>query len=176
MGEPVPVREGRTCSEFSMRDQCTDPQFVDSKTYRLIIAVNGQVPGPTLIVHEEQIVIINVKNNLTTEGISIHWHGLHQMNTPWMDGVAQVTQCQINPFSTFRYIYQARPSGTFWYHSHSGGQRTDGLFGALIVRESTERMNTVQHELQPYGLHDFVDLPNKHTLTLLDWQEDCFGI
>ena len=73
MGEPVPVREGRTCSEFSMRDQCTDPQFVDSKTYRLIIAVNGQVPGPNIIVHEEQTVIINVKNNLTTEGVSIHW-------------------------------------------------------------------------------------------------------
>ena len=66
--------------------------FVDSKTYRLIIAVNGQVPGPNIIVHEEQTVIINVKNNLTTEGVSIHWHGLHQMNTPWMDGVGQVTQ------------------------------------------------------------------------------------
>ena len=172
-GEPVPVSEGRACSNFAMRDQCTDPQFVDGKTYRLIIAVNGQVPGPTIIVHEEQIVVINVKNNLTTEGISIHWHGLHQMNTPWMDGVGQVTQCQIDPFSTFRYIYRARPSGTFWYHSHSGGQRIDGFFGALIVKESTERMNTVQQELQPYGLHNFVDLPNKHTLTLLDWQKEA---
>ena len=171
-GEPEPVRKGRICSNYANTENCTDPQFVDGKTYRAIIAVNGQVPGPTFIVHEEQFVIMNVKNNLTTEDLSIHWHGLHQMGTPWMDGVGQITQCPIGPSTTFRYIYRARPSGTFWYHSHSGGQRTDGVFGALIVKESAVRMNTTQTLLEPYGLSNFIDLPNKHTMTLLDWQEE----
>ena len=92
----MPLQTNRTCS---IRDstKCTNPQFVDGKTYRSAIAVYGQIPGPTLIVHEGQTVVIHVHNNLTTEGISIHWHGMHQKGTPWIDGVGQVTQCQITP-------------------------------------------------------------------------------
>lgn len=39
---------------------------------------------------------ITVKNNLTNfNGTSIHWHGIRQHNTNWMDGVAGVTECPI---------------------------------------------------------------------------------
>ncbi|XP_067019270.1 uncharacterized protein [Acropora muricata] len=172
-GKPTPLQTDRTCS---MQDitKCTYPQFVDGKTYRLAIAVNGQIPGPTLIAHEGQTVVIHVHNNLTIEGISIHWHGIHQKGTPWMDGVGQVTQCQIGPQTSFSYMYTASPSGTFWYHSHSGAQRTDGLYGALIVKERPERMEQVQTELQKHGVHvPFEDIPDKHTLTLLDWQHEA---
>ena len=92
--------------------------------------------------------------------ISIHWHGQHQINTNFMDGVGLVTQCPIQPGSSFRYIFRANPSGTFWYHSHMGSQRAYGLFGALIVKE----MN----------LHypiAFRDDPASHTMTLMDWYE-----
>ncbi|PFX15861.1 Laccase-16 [Stylophora pistillata] len=65
-GIPLPLQSNRTCSTLD-RAKCTYPQFVDGKTYRLAIAVNGQIPGPTLIVHEGQRVIIHVHNNLTTE-------------------------------------------------------------------------------------------------------------
>ena len=136
------------------------------------IAVNGQIPGPTLIVHEEQRVVIHVHNNLTSEGISIHWHGMHQKGTPWMDGVGQVTQCQIGPSSSFSYEYIARPSGTFWYHSHSGAQRTDGFYGALIVKESLRRRKQIRKRL-PKKYRNFKDLPDQHTLTLLDWQHEA---
>ena len=102
--------------------------FVDGKTYRTVIGVNGQIPGPTIIVHEEQMVVIHVHNNLTTDGIFIHWYGLHQVGTPWMDGVGQLIQCHIEASSSFSYIYKASPSGTFWYRSHSETQRTDGLY------------------------------------------------
>ena len=122
-GTPKPLQTSKTCANLDTAE-CTDPQFVDGKTYRLAIAVNGQIPGPTLVVHEMQVVKIVVQNNLTIEGISIHWHGMHQIGTPWMDGVGQVTQCQIGPSENFTYIYTASPSGTFWYHSHSGAQRT----------------------------------------------------
>ena len=168
-GKPTPL-QNRTCSTQD-NTNCTYPQFVDGKTYRLAVAVNGQIPGPTLIVHEGQTVVIHVHNNLTTEGISIHWHGMHQRGTPWMDGVGQVTQCQIGPSSSFSYVYTARPSGTFWYHSHSGAQRTDGFFGALIVKETPLRMKEIRKELQEHG--EFEDLPDKHTLTLLDWQHEA---
>ena len=169
-GTPMPLQTDRKCSTQDST-KCTYPQFVDGKTFRLAIAVNGQIPGPTLIVHEGQTVVVHVHNNLTTEGISIHWHGMHQRGTPWMDGVGQVTQCQIGPSSSFSYMYTARPSGTFWYHSHSGAQRTDGFFGALIVKETPSGMKEIRHKLREHG--KFEDLPDKHTLTLLDWQHEA---
>ena len=85
-GTPLPLQPNRECSNIT-NINCTDPQFVDGKTYRLAIAVNGQIPGPTLVVHEGQEVEVHVQNNLTSEGISIHWHGMHQRGTPWMDMV-----------------------------------------------------------------------------------------
>ena len=171
-GEPVALQANRSCSALTNAD-CTYPQFVDGSTYRLAIAVNGLIPGPTLIVHENQAVVIHVHNNLTSEGISIHWHGMHQRGTPWMDGVGQVTQCPIGPQSSFSYRYIAYPSGTFWYHSHIGTQRTDGFYGALIVKESPERMARIQALLRTKGVYDtFEDLPDQHTLSFLDWQEE----
>ena len=169
-GSPTPLQDDRTCSTQDSA-KCTYPQFVDGKTYRLVIAVNGLIPGPTLIVHEGQTVEVHVHNNLTTEGISIHWHGMHQRGTPWMDGVGQVTQCQIGPSSTFTYVYKAEPAGTFWYHSHSGAQRTDGFFGGLVVKESPEKMTQIRDKLHRHRA--FEDLPDQHTLTLLDWQHEA---
>ena len=171
LGTPQPLQTDRSCATLDSSN-CTNPQFVDGKTYRMGIAVNGQIPGPTLIVHEEQRVVIHVHNNLTSEGISIHWHGMHQKGTPWMDGVGQVTQCQIGPSSSFSYEYTARPSGTFWYHSHSGAQRTDGFYGALIVKESLRRRRQIRKRL-PKKYRNFTDLPDHHTLTLLDWQHEA---
>ena len=172
-GTPTPLQTGRECSNLT-NTNCTNPQFMDGKTYRLVIAVNGQIPGPTLIVHEGQEVEIHVQNNLASEGISIHWHGMHQKGTPWMDGVGQVTQCPIGPQSSFSYRYIASPSGTFWYHSHSGAQRTDGFYGALIVKETPKRIEKIQTELQAHGVDgEFEDLPDQHTLTFLDWQQEA---
>lgn len=161
----------RGCANLSAN--CIDAHFVDGKTYRLAIAVNGLIPGPTLIADEGQEVTINVENRLASEGISVHWHGIHQINTPWMDGVGLITQCPINPESSFRYWFRATPSGTFWYHSHTGAQRTDGLFGALIIREDSSRKETIRQELIKFRIGQFEDLPEQHTLTLLDWQQEA---
>ena len=160
------------CSDLSNTD-CTDAHFVDGKTYRLAIAVNGLIPGPTLIVYEGQEVTVNVENRLASEGTSIHWHGINQTNTPSMDGAVFITQCPINPGSSFHYRFEATPSGTFWYHSHTGAQRTDGLFGALIVKENPSRKETIQQEFNEFGIGEFEDLPGQHTITLLDWQQEA---
>ena len=63
---------------------CSIPMIVDGRTYRMYIAVNGQIPGPTLIVTEGQKVHVDVYNQLTNEGLTIHWHGMHQKESPYM--------------------------------------------------------------------------------------------
>ncbi|XP_062597128.1 uncharacterized protein LOC134258593 isoform X2 [Saccostrea cucullata] len=102
---------------------------------RVVIVANGSLPGPTITVFEDQTLVVHVKNKLYSDTVSIHWHGLPQKGTPYMDGVGFVTQCPINPGQTFTYTFKARPSGTYWYHSHVGAQRAKGLYGALIIKE-----------------------------------------
>ena len=148
---------------------CSDPFAVDGYTFRSFIAVNGRIPGPTLIVSQYQLVKVNVINRLASESISIHWHGMHQRNSNWMDGVAHVTQCGIPPLANFTYIFNASQYGTHWYHSHSGAQRTDGLFGALIVNERND--DNIEEVMAQVSVSRIIDLPGEHTLTLLDWQK-----
>ena len=151
------------CAEIPMDDRrCTPPATVDAATYRPYLAINGLFPGPDLIVYENQTLNILVVNRLEQETVSMHWHGLHQNNTPWMDGVDHVTQCGILPQTSFRYIFKAIPSGTFWYHSHTGTQRTDGMFGGLIILERDQE--AIRRELG-----NFRDEPENHTITILEW-------
>ena len=146
--------------------ECTVPLTVDGRTYRPCIAVNGQIPGPTLVVYENQTIIANVINGMVTETISVHWHGMNQRNTPWMDGALHVNQCPIGPTESFQYYFKADPTGTFWYHSHRVTQRADGLFGALVVRESAERRDALQMAL---GISSIIDDPGSQTLSLHEW-------
>ena len=181
-GEYVSVRynisDAGSCSNLSQsflteetftNNSCSIPATVDGISFRSFIGVNGLIPGPTLIVYEGQYVAVNVVSRLTSEGTSIHWHGIHQKRTPWMDGVGLISQCPIKAGSSFRYIFNATPAGTHWYHSHTGAQRTDGLFGALVVKERTAELRSITTAL---GLGDFEDQPENHTLTLLDWQRE----
>ena len=141
---------------------CTSAFTADGATYRDVIAVNGQMPGPTLIVYHNQAVVVNVENRLNIDSITLHWHGLLQHNTPWMDGMEHVSQYNIPPMASFRYIFKANPSGTFWYHSHVGTQRTDGLFGAFIVLErNMEKIHT--------QLGEFRDEPENYVISVSDW-------
>ncbi|XP_003384621.1 PREDICTED: laccase-1-like [Amphimedon queenslandica] len=146
---------------------CSIPSSLDGYTYRPFIAVNGQFPGPTLIVHYNQTLTINVSNWLSGETVAIHWHGLNQRGTNWMDGVQGLTQCGLEPGQSFKYIFQADPPGTYWYHGHSGSLRADGLFGALIIKEDMETLNKVREKT---GLN-FTDDPDHHTVTLFDLQQ-----
>ena len=155
---------------------CSIPMTVDGVSYRRYIAVNGRIPGPTLIVTEDQLVKVTVVNRLTSEVITIHWHGMHQKGTPWMDGVGFISQYPIGPGATFDYIFKATPAGTHWYHSHVGAQRTDGLFGALVVREKNDFFHYV---VTPEVISNraetgqaILDNPSRYTLTLLDWQRE----
>ena len=160
-------------------NRCSVPMTVDGdhENPRKFIAVNGRIPGPTIIVKENQIVKVTVNNHLSDLcDTTIHWHGMHQVNTEWMDGVGKITHRDIDCGNTFDYIFKAYPAGTHWYHSHSGIQRTEGLFGSLIVLEKKNffsqtvvpQINSERSELN-IGI---TDMPSQHTLTLLDWYRE----
>jgi FtsP/CotA-like multicopper oxidase with cupredoxin domain len=118
--------------------------------FRTVIAIDNGTgfcfPGPLLRVQRDEWVQVIVHNELPTEAISIHWHGLHQTNTPWMDGVQQVTQFPILPTTSFNYTFKADKVGTHWYHSHTGGQYTDGLFGPLVVDDPDDPYKNITNE------------------------------
>ncbi len=97
---------------------------------RIATAVNGLVPGPILRWREGDRVTLNVTNHLA-ESSSIHWHGM--ILPPGMDGVPDISFKGITPGETFRYQFDVKQSGTFWYHSHSGFQEQTGLYGPIII-------------------------------------------
>ncbi|XP_059140775.1 uncharacterized protein LOC131928704 [Physella acuta] len=117
--------------KFDPDEVITADAFMDPK---LVITANGTMPGPPIEVYEGQTITVHVRNDLISDAVTVHWHGLHQVGTPWMDGVPFVTQCPILPGTEFTYKFKASPIGTFWYHSHMGTQLSSGLFGAFIIR------------------------------------------
>ena len=94
------------------------------------IGVNGSIPGPLLRLREGQQAVIRVNNHLA-ETSSIHWHGLI-LPQP-MDGVPGVSFGGIPAGGSFTYRFPVRQSGTYWAHSHSGGQELLGLYFPLII-------------------------------------------
>jgi FtsP/CotA-like multicopper oxidase with cupredoxin domain len=103
---------------------------------REIFCYNGQLPGLAIRAKVGQTLRVKVVNGLDVP-TSVHWHGMHQPDTWQMDGVTGVSRAPIPPGSSFTYKFKATPAGTHWYHSHTGVQYGDGLFGPLIVEEET---------------------------------------
>jgi len=99
------------------------------------IAVNGQIPMPTLTFTEGDTAEIHVHNRLK-ESTSLHWHGLFLPNQ--YDGVPYLTQMPIEPNKTYVYRFPVIQSGTHWYHSHSGLQEQIGMYGAMILNKKKE--------------------------------------
>lgn len=115
---------------------------------RMVVVANGTLPGPPIIAYKGQVLVIRVKNLLPSDTVSVHWYGIEQKGTPYMDGVSFITQCPINPGQTFTYTFRVDESGTYWYHSSAGAQRGKGLYGALIVldREPSAHLDKVDEE------------------------------
>ena len=115
------------------------------------VGVNGTLPAPLIRFREGDEITLNVTNTLDVD-TSIHWHGLL---VPFqMDGVPGVTFPGIRPGETFTYKYAVPQSGTYWYHSHSGLQEQEGLYGPLII--------------DPHH-HDPVAYDREYVLVLSDW-------
>ncbi len=67
---------------------------------RPLVGINGQWPNPSIAVNVGDTVKINVYNGLGNESTSIHFHGIFQTGTTFMDGAAMVSQCPIAPGSS----------------------------------------------------------------------------
>ena len=99
------------------------------------IAVNGQIPMPTLTFTEGDTAEIYVHNNLD-EATALHWHGLFLPNQ--YDGVPNLTQMPIKPHTTHLYRFPIIQSGTHFYHSHSMFQEQIGMYGMFIMNKRKE--------------------------------------
>jgi CopA family copper-resistance protein len=102
---------------------------IDGKRFRAI-GLNGTVPGPLIRLRQGHKVKLSVTNDLD-EDSSVHWHGLL---VPFQyDGVPGVSFPGIKPRSTFLYEFPINQAGTYWYHSHSGFQEQEGLYGPIVI-------------------------------------------
>ncbi|KAK3090802.1 hypothetical protein FSP39_014772 [Pinctada imbricata] len=130
---------------------CHRPHCVPADgTARAITVINRMLPGPAIHICLGDTVIVNLYNKLEGhEGLTIHWHGVHQDGSPHMDGCTNVNT-----------VFKPSNPGTHFWHAHSGLQRADGIFGGFIVREPKEQDSHL-------GFYD-LDLP-EHTLLVNDW-------
>ncbi|KQR12989.1 MULTISPECIES: copper resistance system multicopper oxidase [Xanthomonas] len=121
---------------------------------RPAITVNQSLPAPTLRWREGDTVSVRVRNALTDQPTSVHWHGL--LLPANMDGVPGMSFDGIAPGQEYHYRFALRQSGTYWYHSHSMFQEQAGLYGAIVIDPLTP---------PPYR-HD-----REHVVLLSDWTD-----
>ena len=112
---------------------------------------------------------------------------------PWSDGVPFVNQCPVpggnskSKDNTFTYTFRAgsnphnpddfnAPAGTYWYHSHVGAQRTNGLQGGLVIKDSITKADEnncspVDHQVW-IDESCVIDHPANQTIIVQEWYED----
>ncbi len=138
-------------------------------TPKRAIAVNGQIPMPTLTFTEGDTAEIYVHNELDEE-TSLHWHGLFLPNK--YDGVPNLTQMPIKPHTTHLYRFAIIQNGTHWYHSHTELQEQIGMYGSMILNKKKEpAILTV-----PVILSEWTDMNPHNVHRMLHNANDWFAI
>ena len=141
------------------------------------IAVNGQIPMPTLEFTEGDTAEIVVHNQLK-ESTSLHWHGLFLPNKE--DGVPLLTQMPIKAGTTHTYRFPIIQNGTHWYHSHSGLQEQIGMYGNFImhkrVDDKTFRKGIDDLPTIPIMISEWTNLKPENVHRMLANANDWFAI
>ena len=141
------------------------------------IAVNGQIPMPTLTFTEGDTAEIYVHNELN-ETTSLHWHGLFLPNKE--DGVPYLTQMPIKPHTIHLYKFPIIQNGTHWYHSHSGLQEQIGMYGSFIMNkrkdDKTFRKGIDDLPTIPVVLSEWTNYNPKNVHRMLHNATDWFAI
>jgi CopA family copper-resistance protein len=138
---------------------------------RTAVAINGQVPGPTLRFREGDTVTIRVTNRLR-EITALHWHGL--IVPADMDGVPGVSFAGIAPGTTFTYRFKVNQSGTYWYHAHARFQEQIGLYGSIVIDPRNGERHAAHRE-HVILFSDWTDLDPEHIYRTLKLQSDYFN-
>jgi len=102
---------------------------------RSVISFNGSFPLPIIEANKGDQIQLYLRNGLGNTTTSLHFHGIFQNHTNNMDGPVAVTQCPIPPGETMLYNFTLEQSGTYWYHSHSGAQYSDGMRGMVVIHD-----------------------------------------
>jgi FtsP/CotA-like multicopper oxidase with cupredoxin domain len=112
------------------------------------------IPGPTIIIDEGDEVFLTLQNELGSDRVSVHVHGVHYEITS--DGTLQVVNGDSdqgatpgNP-DTFHWIAGPGTAGTWPYHDHTfgglNGSENKGLFGTLIVNPASGEIQAVNNK------------------------------
>ena len=112
---------------------------------------NGDVLGPTLIVHRGDAADWTVVNALP-DSTTLHWHGMHV--AAHNDGGPYTP---IAPGATWNPEFTVLdPAGTFWYHPHlhhmTEHQVSMGVAGQIWVRDPVEQALDLP---RTYGVDEF---------------------
>jgi FtsP/CotA-like multicopper oxidase with cupredoxin domain len=122
---------------------------------RPALTINGGIPGPVLRFREGDSARIRVHNALAHGETSLHWHGLLIPNA--MDGVPYLTTPPIPAGESSTYEFPLRQSGTYWYHSHTGLQEQEGVYGSIVVEPKNG---------------ESVRADREHVVVLSDWTNE----
>ncbi|XP_008222248.1 PREDICTED: laccase-2 [Prunus mume] len=97
-----------------------------------IVAVNGKFPGPRIIAREGDRILVKVVNHVQNN-ISLHWHGIRQLQSGWADGPSYITQCPIQTNQSYVYNFTITGQrGTLFWHAHISWLRAT-VYGPLII-------------------------------------------
>jgi CopA family copper-resistance protein len=139
-------------TEFDLRIGETEVNITGS--LRTALTINDSLPGPLLRWREGDTITLSVSNSLD-EDASIHWHGI--LLPANMDGVPGLSFSGIRPGQAYRYHFTVKQWGTYWYHSHSGFQEQQGVYGPLVIDPR-----------EP----DPVTFDREHVVMLTDWTDE----
>jgi FtsP/CotA-like multicopper oxidase with cupredoxin domain len=117
---------------------------------RTAIIYNGSFPGPTLVAHPGDRIMVRLVNRLA-DSTNLHTHGFHVSPEGNSDNVL----LDIPAGETFEFqfdIPRNHAPGLNWYHPHPHGHGTRQLFGgmagAVIFRSAAERRGAVAPMLE----------------------------
>jgi FtsP/CotA-like multicopper oxidase with cupredoxin domain len=102
-----------------------------------MLAYNGSIPGPVLVVDEGSEIEVEAVNRGDV-ATTVHWHGLRLANEA--DGVPGDTQEPIEIGETYTCRVRFPDPGIYWYHPHlrEDFAQEMGLYGTIIVRPRDE--------------------------------------
>jgi CopA family copper-resistance protein len=172
--QPARVISGKTVRyDLYVKDTIVNFSGKEKKA----IAVNGQIPMPTLTFTEGDTAEIYVHNELNEE-TSLHWHGLFLPNQ--YDGVPNLTQMPIKPHTTHLYRFAIIQHGTHWYHSHTRLQEQIGMYGSMILNKKPEdiakRKDVDGLPAIPIILSEWTDMKPENVHRMLHNATDWFAI
>jgi len=75
-----------------------------------------------------------------------------------MDGVPGLSFDGIKPGATYKYQFDVKQNGVFWYHSHSTFQEQTGMYGAIVIDPR---------------LPDPVSYDRDYVVILSDWSDEA---